>query len=449
MIMRVIIWGGLIWVAPLMYFVLANETKFKKNIAVGVTLPWEGRADREVTALLARFRRRLGAVCLAMTVLGIVGLLLPVSTGATLALAFVWIDLCIVLPHVPYVRCNRALKRLKQARGWRLTCAGTAVADLSAAAQPDRELSVLCFLPPLIVGLIPPAFEWAAGERLTGAFLLAGPICVILFYVLYRWAYRRKAELVDDNTDLTAVLTRLRRQYWRRFWLWGAWCMGLVNLSVGLCLHHAVAGLAALMILAAALLMAALGLEFRLRAAQERLTRDSGRGFYVDTDDKWLWGIFYCDPNDRRLIINDRVGVGSSVNLARRGGRVIMGATAALMLCLPLIGVWVMQEERSPVMLEVTETALVASHGGTAYEIPLDEVRELRLLEELPALTRVAGTAMETVCKGTFRCAEYGNVTLCLAPGTGPWLLVVTEAGRTYLLGASVGMEAVRQVLSG
>ena len=41
-------------------------------------------------------------------------------------------------------------------------------------------------------------------------------------------------------------------------------------------------------------------LEFGLRRAQEKLTVSSGTGWYVDEDDKWLWGLFYYDPHDRR-----------------------------------------------------------------------------------------------------------------------------------------------------
>ena len=37
-----ILWLCVIWMPVLMYFMLRNETKFKKNIAVGVTLPYEG-----------------------------------------------------------------------------------------------------------------------------------------------------------------------------------------------------------------------------------------------------------------------------------------------------------------------------------------------------------------------------------------------------------------------
>lgn len=66
---KVILWLCVIWVPLVLYFFLANETKFKKNIAIGTTLPFEARTDPDVQARLGKFKRQLGAVCLILTAL--------------------------------------------------------------------------------------------------------------------------------------------------------------------------------------------------------------------------------------------------------------------------------------------------------------------------------------------------------------------------------------------
>ena len=45
MIMRLILWLSVLWIAPLVVGVLVNDAKFKKNLAVGVTIPPEFQAD--------------------------------------------------------------------------------------------------------------------------------------------------------------------------------------------------------------------------------------------------------------------------------------------------------------------------------------------------------------------------------------------------------------------
>lgn len=440
MIARMILWVSVIWLVPLMYFMLKNETKFKKNIAVGVTMPYDGRVDSEVLDRLKRFKQELKWICLLLLALAVLGMVLPVGFGAALTLFCVWTDLCIVLPYVPYIRCNRDLKQIKAERGWKRQTAQNVTVDLSVTAQEFPELSVLHFIPPLLISLIPVIYELAWGEAVAGGILLADSLCVALFYAIYRWAFRRRAEVVDENTDLNAALTRLRRRAWRRCWLWASWLMGLLNIGVWLSLYRSWLGIGVLALLTVALVAVVLHLEFSLRRAQERLTADSGRSFYVDEDDKWIWGLFYYAPNDSRMVINDRVGINTTVNMAKKGSRVLLGAVAVLLLLLPLTGVWLMQEERSPVTLEMADAVLVASHSHSTYTVLLDEIEEIELLTERPAMTRTAGTAMESVLKGTYKASELGKITVCLDPRTGPYLLIRTE-NTLYLFGSGQGTE--------
>ena len=447
---RIILWLCVVWIPAVEYAFLANETRFKKNIVIGVTLPHQARTDPEVTARLGRFKRNLGFICLALTALGVGGLLLPVSMGLSLTLMLVYADLVIVLPMIPYARCNRDLKALKARRGWRgaQVAGNTVTVDLAAAAQPVKELSFAYFLPPLIVSLIPAVWELVMGEPMGGAVMLILALCIVLFYFLYRYAFRRRSEVVDDDTDLTETLTRLRRQYWRRTWLWVSWFMALFAWCMELAVSFPLAGFAGVGVLTLLMLLACLRLEFGLRRAQEKLTAGSGTGWYVDEDDKWLWGLFYYDPHDRRIVVNNRVGINTTVNLARRGGQVFMGLCAALLIFMPLLGVWLMGEESAPVELALTDTALVASHGGSEYEIALDDIEEVQLLEELPdGLRRVAGTGMDTVLKGRFTSQDWGSLELCLDPRTGPWLLVTTAEGENFLFGAPGATARVAQAL--
>ncbi len=437
MIGRLITWASMLWLVPLMYVFLKNETKFKKNIVVGVTLPYEAREDAQVLAVLAGYRRRLKGVCLALTALGLGCALLPVSFGVTLTIWLIWIDLVVVLPLVPYVRCNRALKRLKAERGWRREGAGLTVADLTAASRPEKHLSFLAFCLPLLVALGPGAWELSRGETVLGLVQLVNPACVVLFWFLYRAAFRRKAEVVDGNEALTGTLTRVRSRAWRRCWLWGAWFMALFALALELTFYRPLPGLVALLVLTAAFTAAMVRLELRLRALQERLTADSGRGFYVDEDDRWLWGMFYCNPDDSRLMVGARVGMNVTMNLARPAGRAVIAVTAVLLAAMPLFGVRIIWEERSPVTLTLESAVLTAAHSGSEYVLALEELDTAQLLEEKPDIRRIAGTGLDTVQKGRYRSEEYGQLTVCLDPRTGPWLLLSDEGGRQYLFGAT------------
>lgn len=436
MVGKLILWACGILIIPLLLWQMNNESKFKKNIALGVTMPYVGRSHPQTVQLLSRFRRVLGWTCLGLTVSAVALMLIPMSMGQMLTVWLVWIDVAIVVPVIPYVKYHKKLKALKKEQGWFPEVPRTRVVNLTAAAQEEKPVSPVQFLLPLVVSLVPLVWGVVQMDWLMTAMFLTGPVCVLLFWVLYRWAMRHRAETVDDNETLTQTLTRIRRRAWRRCWVWGSWFMAGVNLAMWLSLYQPVWGLLVMLALTVVFLVLAVGLEFHLRHQQERLTAQSGQDYYVDEDEKWIWGMFYYDPNDTHLVVNARIGMNTTVNLAKKSGRVIVGATAVLLLLMPLLGVWMMAEERSPITLTLSQEVLVAQHGWDKYEIPLEDMEQVQLLDEEPeGLRRVAGTAMDTVLKGRFKSDEYDKMTVCMDPQTGPWLLITMDDGAIYLVG--------------
>lgn len=430
-------WSLLMWAAalpalPILYFVQKNECKPKKNIIVGVTLPYEAQGDGEVLALLERYKREMKLICWIMLAAGVPSLFLR-SFGAFLTVWMLWIVVISVVFFIPYVRCNKALRRLKEERGWRRReDAPRVVADLKTAAEEMRWLSPWWFLPPFLIALVPLFFE----RELWWLWALCAAM-VPAFYLCYRYLYRNRAEVVDENSERTMALTRIRRYNWGKFWLVMAWATGIFNALLWLTLDHAWLCMGVCLLYGMAAVVEAVRIEFRVRHLQEKLTADSGREYYVDDDDRWLWGVFYYDPNDCRVIVNARTGINTTFNLARRPGQIIALFLAALLLALPLVGVWEMGMERAPVELAVTETELVGSHYGKEWSVALADIAEVRVLEERPPLRRVAGTGMESALTGQFNADGWGRVTVCIDPRTGPWLLVTAGDGKLFLFGAS------------
>lgn len=157
----------------------------------------------------------------------------------------------------------------------------------------------------------------------------------------------------------------------------------------------------------------------------------------MDEDDHWIFGIFYYNPDDAELIVNERVGINTSINLARPAGKAIVVALACSLLCLPVTGAFMAEEFGAPVTLELSEQTIRAHHLLTTYEIDMADVVSVELVDQLPKMTRTFGGASETFLEGNFSSDAYGSLKVCLDPEVGPWLLVRTRSGTTYLLGAS------------
>lgn len=426
---RILLWLSILWVAPLICFLLCNETKFKKNIAVGVTFPYEGREDSEVLARLRRFRSESAWICVLLLAFGAAGMLVR-KLDLSFSLWCAWLVPCIVLPHVPYVLCNRDLKKIKRERGWYRQDSGCIQVDTALIPAP-RWLSPWMFVLPLALSLVPIALD-------PDFALLYGvdAACVALFWFCYRYLFRTTSERIDNDARLTVILTQVRRRNWGTLWLVSSGFMAALNWCFYLAQDEPVLLLVLITLLLFVMTAVALGVELHTRRVQEKLAADSGRGFYIDDDDRWIWGLIYYNPNDSHVLINDRVGTNVTFNLATVGGKLIAALTVLLVLSLPLIGPVSMHAADQPPLLTLRDTTLTATCGGTEYSVPLEHVAQAELLEALPEkMVRTNGTGLDTLLKGRFTVSGIGSARVSLDPTVPPFLHITATDGTHYLFG--------------
>lgn len=428
---NLILWASMIWLPWLLYAMLRGEGRPKKNIIVGVTLPYEAQSDPAVKALLERYQKELRGITW-LTMIPAIPCLFIRSIGVSMTLLMTWIVVVCFVPCIPYIRCNRALACMKAERGWKRSGSAQSVIDLRAAAEEMRWISPLWFLPPFLISFVPLFFD-----RTLWWLWLLGAGLVALFYLCYRFLYRSRAEMVDGDTERTIALTRVRRYNWGKAWLICAWATGIFHVALWLTLDHIWMCLTVTLVYGLVVSSALLGIELRVRRLQEKLSKGSGGDVYVDEDDHWIWGMIYYNPNDSHLLVNARIGINSTFNLAKRSGQVIAAVILLLLLACPLTGVWIMGLERAPVELTVTESAVVASHFGSEWAVMLEDIQNAELLTALPPIRRVAGTAVESARTGSWSSDSWGKFTCCIDPRVGPWLLLRTSEGKLYLFGSS------------
>jgi len=439
MIFSIILWASIIWVAPLLCFMLVDEAKFKKNIVVGVTLPYEAREDSQIRAALNRFKKQQIGICVLLLIIA-VPCFFARGMSLTMTLWCIWVDLCIILPYVPYVRCNSLLKRLKSEKGWKQTNSESIRIDTSAI-PPSKWLSPWIFLPAVLLCLLPLIWDQSyLVLYITFAF------CPVLFWICYRYLYRNKSESVDSNTELSRVLTQVRRHNWAKMWLVCAYSFSAFGMGIFLTRNYPLWNILMIIAVGFVISVAAIRIEMNTRKVQAKLTAQSGKEWYVDDDDKWIGGIIYYNPNDSRLIINNRVGTNSSINAAKTSGKIMMGLLALLLIALPFTGVILGSIGGGEIRLELTEPRIVSANGSTEYSVPYDEIAEVRLLEKLPDnFVRRFGTGMENLLKGDFSSREIGKIKVCLDPNYSPFILITTTDDRHYLFGTR-DIELTRQI---
>ena len=437
---RIILFACFIPIPIIMYFFLLNEVKPKKNLILGVTLPNYARQDDSVKSLCAGYKKLLTADTVFVILLAAPVIFLKYdSVSFTYLMA--WLIFAIVLPAVPYAIYNKKLKSLKTSKNWFGEAAGLSLVDVKVAAMPKRKLNIWLFVVPIVIGFIPVIHTVAAlrgKDEFWPMFIVYAldAAVIVLFYLLYRLIYHQKAEVIDENTSLSAALTQVRLYNWGKFWIWSAWLTGIYNLVLWMLIKKPVYLLISSAVYCVILVAVSMRVEFRTRKVQQNLTADSGKTIYTDEDDKWFLGMFYYNPNDSHFMVNKRIGTGMTINIGRPSGKIFMVIVAVILLAMPLFGVGMMKDEFTPVKLGANNTQIVASHTSDVYKISYSDIESAEMIDALPSCTRTNGTGMDTVLKGSFEADGIGPCRFCLDPRTPPFIEIKT-ADMTYILGSA------------
>lgn len=426
MLFNILMWASIFWIAPLLGYIMTNNAKFKKNIAVGVTFMEEGKKDAEVIARLNRYKKQVKMITIVLLLALIPGVFVS-RFWILLTYYLVWTYVTMFIYAIPFYLCNKDLKAIKKRRGW-VQHQGEKV-EIDMENIPNfKEISPLLFIIPCIVSLLP--LIW---DRTFYVLYITSAASVLVFWFSYRYFYRNRSEKVNEEKDLTRVLTQIRHYNWSKIWIAASWLTIPLSFSGLLFISHPALALTLIFLVTAVICVEAVGIEIKLRKMQEKLTKGSGVGAIVDEDDKWIGGMIYYNPNDSRLIVNERVGMNTTLNLARTSGKVITLFLLILILALPFTGPAMNVYYKQPIKIEVTKDEVEASQGITNYRIKLSDIKNVELIDELSDdLVRVNGTSFDDLLKGDFRSGNE-NLTLLLRPQSKPFIRITDKNGKIFV----------------
>ena len=132
---------------------------------------------------------------------------------------------------------------------------------------------------------------------------------------------------VDEASSFIGVA----RYYFMSFLL--SLLMGITYIPMsGGKLDKGVGGFITLLVLCSVILPILVGLK--VGTSGERLNLQSVRGndASYDDDGKWLWGMFYYNPNDPATLVPKKVGIGYTINVATTAGKIFIAVILLIIL---------------------------------------------------------------------------------------------------------------------
>lgn len=355
----------------------------------------------------------------------------------------------VIVPH-------RRMYRLKLRRGWvRENSRHLVRVDTSVSTVAEKlAVSWKWHLPPLILTaatiLAGPYIRqrWGtapAEEMVFWIMYASGAGVCILFLALHLGIAGQANRVYSEDSHVNLAVNRVTKRAWTEGLAGASWMnaaawifMTAVYVLAGLDLPawgYAVYLL--LLTLAAAVLLIPV---LRSVGKRRRILESDQKLYFTDDDEYWKNG-WYNNPNDRHILVQDRL---NSMNYAFNYGRpgvkwFVGGLYVLLILSVPAVLIWTMgmlnNFENADVTLEESHDAYVFEAAGYKCEFDQNEILSVNLMGEMPEdrYTRTNGGSTDKVNIGHFRGKETGKCMMFLYNGYSPILEVkLTDGTSVY-----------------
>ena len=248
-----------------------------------------------------------------------------------------------------------------------------------------------------------------------------------------------KVSGICEDTDTNMNYASAKKKVWKNFWLISAWGNTVYTVSILVAMYFGTSGIAwiiwgsgiyciALIILSVWLLKNVIAIN---NAYESKRTLENT----TDDDRYWYWGMIYYNPKDPRFMVENRMGTGTSVNLAKGSGKAMYIFASLCMLIIPISCVWMIMLDFTPINTKIEGEKIICTHLSVEYEISLEEIENYTIITELPEMTKMSGNAMDNVLSGTYEIYREGTFETFLNPQNDLFIKIETNDEMYYISG--------------
>ena len=427
----------------IMYFIFRNA-KDKNGYCFGATLSKELKSDPAVEQIDAKFRKTLKNSMIVSAIIPLVTFFIPyMSIGFTIWM--IWICFISFFPEILFAKTNKQIQELKKERGWEVTSEVT-FTDLKIASVP-RSVKFMTFFPILVLSVVPVIWSYVefqeAGFVAFRFCMITFAICGVLFYLCAIWTDRQKISVISEDSDTNMNFARAKKRIWKQFWLICGWTNTIYIWCILVFMYFRDVAMAGILwgsiVYGLGILFVALWLVKKIRELNQNYETKRTLSNAADDDKYWPYGILYYNPKDTHILVENRMGTGTAMNMATGVGIGSYIFAGLCLLIIPVSCIWIIMLDFTPISTEIVDDTIVCRRLKVEYEIPLDEIENYTILTEMPDVTKINGNGMDKVHSGTFEIYREGMFEAFYNPQNHLFVRIVTEDETYYISGVDDG----------
>lgn len=383
-----------------------------KNVILETTLPKDKLQDEQVLIVAKTYKKRLLQWAAAFVIIALPIIAIPYDSLTLIYFLATLIGFIGTFYYLEIVYI-RKMTVVKVKNNWILPTSPIVV-DTKLVANKNRKLiAVWWFLPSIILTVSGSIYSFKILGLANGSwiFSLITVLIMGLFGLFYYFIARFPVNPVTSDETINQKVNDLMRHHWSVLMAVSAFVFSLLAFMPALSITIPYEKMMVFSICYALLILLFVLFTFyylfSARKKQDQLIAQATEYRYRDEDQYWKYGI-YINPNDKRILVPDRIGMNITTNLGRVGGKIAMGAVGVFVL-IALIAASI------PMLISdfsANPFQLTTSHDGIHLSAPLAQSRTIdwktiesvELIDTLPKdRIRVYGTATENYLTGEFQ----------------------------------------------
>ncbi|UKS26303.1 hypothetical protein LOZ80_33050 [Paenibacillus sp. HWE-109] len=399
-----------------------------------VTLPDHVIDNKNIRDIQERFKKDFTKLSLWMTGFLSPFFILHLWTAYQVVYFLVWLCIFVIIMVVPFRRANRDTLALKLDNDWFVGTKHVIQSDLRVAyLKNQRSAPLWLFSIPfaMAIGLM----LWGAREEIQLLGISSGGFVLTCIFLLISLQMRRgKAKVYSTNSEVNVSLNQANRRAVSYLWINMAIIENIHYLLICLLLVNEGVSMTGVWVAITILftgfpIWMVLHVYRKINALEKEILAQDGKTIYTDDDEYWANGFTYHNPLDRSVLVPKRVGIGLTVNTGTLTGKIIIGGivglTAAVIAGTSFL--LIRSELTSPTLTITPEHKIEIDYPMYSFDFNVTEIKQLKLVEQVPTGTRSNGEATEKNLRGNFHLKDLGNSKLYIVKNNPPYIQIKLE----------------------
>lgn len=405
--------------------------------------------DTRLQQILITYQRRVRRNIIISAIMSLVVILTP-SPSVSITLLYLWLLFTITVAFLPYGQANLEVRhlfvQLKYAKE------EVPIPDIN----PTNTIWSSCYIKitiaiKIFLGLYPilyVLYHLPSGKNVPSIMLLIFALNILnllILYIGYKVEHMRPYPICIDK-DMNETLLKIQKRHWR---ICFAILMDTNIISIYVIFiffqylldHHLLFLLSTYLFLFLCHCLFARCTKIIIRKQRHLMSTVNIEPAYSLENNNWIWGLFYYNPSDHRVFVRSNFISSISINYARKLGRILHYIGSFFLISGLFICIWTCFLEFTPLSLSMEDNQIIATQLRDEYFIPIEELEDVKLLEELPI--QLVQSSFVFVSKGIFKVDGYGNCTLFVHPSNTYYIYLRTTNQKQYILSSSDDEETL------